>query len=142
MLFRSDATEKPKDNPALNKAVEGKKIITVYNKKDLIKSPEKDIVYVSAKTGDGIDTLLDMIVENFNAEKAPEGEILTSERHLTAIKDARDKIKDALSDYDNTTTDCIVTVLTGAWKALGEITGETVSEKIIDNIFDKFCVGK
>lgn len=137
-----DATEKTTVNPALDAALADRRVITVYNKKDLIENCANDGLYVSAKTGDGIEELLDKIADRFDAERAPEGEILTSERHLAAIKTARTIIADALNNYDNTTTDCIVTELTAAWKALGEITGETVSEKIIDDIFDKFCVGK
>ena len=38
--------------------------------------------------------------------------------------------------------DCVTIDLNGAWTSLGEITGKTVSEEIIDRIFTKFCLGK
>lgn len=140
-----DAANRSLLNSALENALKDKKVIEVFNKTDLLKDAPTgggDKFYVSAKTGAGIEKLLDKIVEIFEADKTPEGEILTSERHLFAVKTASDKIGEAIGSFDETTSDCIIAVLTEAWRALGEITGETVTEKIIDNIFDKFCVGK
>ena len=69
--------------------------------------------------------------------------MLTSERQLSSVTTAKEKVEEGLNALkEGVTTDCVISVLTEGYTALGEITGETVSEKIIDDIFDKFCVGK
>ena len=76
-------------------------------------------------------------------DKTDGEEILTSERQLSAVLRAIEKTDEAISALeDGIPADCVISVLNEAWSALGEITGQTVSEKIIDDIFDKFCVGK
>lgn len=137
--------ENDEENQVIDLAVADKRVIDVYNKKDIAKgqlAKNENDVYLSAKTKEGVDDLLDKIAQVFEAEKPSEGEVLTSERHLFAVKAAADKLAEVIKNFDLTTTDCNLTALTEAWKDLGEITGETVTEKIIDNIFDKFCVGK
>ena len=71
-----------------------------------------------------------------------DSEIITNERHAQAVKCAKDALERALDNYDDFYIDCIVNDLKEAYDALGEITGNTVSEDVINAIFDKFCVGK
>lgn len=137
-----DATEKPEKNDMLDEALAEKNVIEIYNKCDLKKAPENAIA-VSAKTGDGMDVLMEKISDFFDRDKTDGEEILTSERQLSAVLRAIEKTDEAISALeDGIPADCVISVLNEAWSALGEITGQTVSEKIIDDIFDKFCVGK
>lgn len=140
-----DATQGKPENKALENALLGKKVVEVYNKSDLINDAknEGNKIFVSAKTGDGIDELLKIVAKYFDEEKTSESEVLTSERQLSSVTTAREKVEEGLNALKGgVTTDCVISVLTEGYTALGEITGETVSEKIIDDIFDKFCVGK
>ena len=140
-----DATQGKPENKALENALSGKKVVEVYNKSDLINNAknEGNKIFVSAKTGDGIDELLKIVAKYFDEEKTSESEVLTSERQLSSVTTAKEKVEEGLNALKaGVTTDCVISVLTEGYTALGEITGETVSEKIIDDIFDKFCVGK
>ena len=140
-----DATQGKPENRALENALLGKKVVEVYNKSDLINNAknEENKIFVSAKTGDGIDELLKIVAKYFDEEKTSESEVLTSERQLSSVTTAKEKVEEGLNALKaGVTTDCVISVLTEGYTALGEITGETVSEKIIDDIFDKFCVGK
>ena len=140
-----DATQGKPENRALENALLGKKVVEVYNKSDLINNAknEGNKIFVSAKTGDGIDELLKIVAKYFDEEKTSESEVLTSERQLSSVTTAKEKVEEGLNALKaGVTTDCVISVLTEGYTALGEITGETVSEKIIDDIFDKFCVGK
>ena len=140
-----DATQGKPENKALENALSGKKVVEVYNKSDLINNAknEENKIFVSAKTGDGIDELLKIVAKYFDEEKTSESEVLTSERQLSSVTTAKEKVEEGLNALKaGVTTDCVISVLTEGYTALGEITGETVSEKIIDDIFDKFCVGK
>jgi tRNA modification GTPase len=125
----------------------GKRVIEVFNKTDLHKTRSTgkirdNIFYVSAATGEGIDVLLEEIASLYLNGKAAGGEMLTNQRHLFAVKKAYESIKSAVDGYDDAPTDCILVDLKAAWEALGEITGSTASEDIIDAVFSRFCVGK
>ena len=68
--------------------------------------------------------------------------MIASERHISALKNAKENIDNAISEIDNFTLDLITIDLNLAYQSLGEITGSTTSEEIIDAIFSKFCLGK
>lgn len=127
-----DATQGKPENRALENALLGKKVVEVYNKSDLINNAknEGNKIFVSAKTGDGIDELLKIVAKYFDEEKTSESEVLTSERQLSSVTTAREKVEEGLNALKGgVTTDCVISVLTEGYTALGEITGETVSEK-------------
>lgn len=126
-----------------------KKIIEVYNKSDLVEgkndiflSKNDSALVISAKNKKGIDKLLNEIAELYFGGKIEVAELMTNERHLYATQKAYDAINDAYTNLNMASIDCIILDLKNAWVALGEITGETVTEDIVDNIFNKFCVGK
>lgn len=101
-------------------------------------------VRISAKTGLGIDELKKRIVDYAHMDQtAQEGILITNERHRHALDQAARQLGDALDALDaGVDMDCVTIDLNGAWTSLGEITGKTVSEEIIDRIFTKFCLGK
>lgn len=118
-----------------------KTTITVYNKTDISKAP-KGAFAISAKTGKGIDRLLEKILELKTSGKSEGGEIITNIRHVDAIKRAIDSLIRAKAEFSCAPTDCLTLDIKAAYMALGEIDGSTASEKIIDEIFSRFCVGK
>lgn len=119
-----------------------KKILLVINKSDL-KKDDREGIHISAKQGAGLDELKDKIVETFIDKNIDSGaEIITSERHAQAIAKAIDSIRNAYYNLQNLPTECILIDLRDAYTALGEITGTTASEEIVDRIFSKFCLGK
>lgn len=99
-----------------------------------------DVVEVSAATGDGREALMKAI-------KLPEfGEsddvVVTSERHWQLLSTAAHSLEAAASAFGTADLDCVTIDIKEAWDALGEITGVTATEEIINNIFDTFCLGK
>ena len=67
--------------------------------------------------------------------------IITNERHKDALSRAADSIMTAITNMDMS-LDLISIDIKLAYSALGEITGNTTGEDIIDAIFSKFCLGK
>lgn len=121
-----------------------KNIIMVYNKCD-IKSPLDDQkgVYISAKKGEGIDQLKKEIVDMFITKNIDASSVLiTNQRHAEAIKKAIESVNIAINNIDVEPIECVLVDLRKAYFILGEITGNCATEDIIDNIFDKFCLGK
>ena len=117
--------------------------IVVVNKSDLpVVCEVKGDVTISAKTGEGIDEFRTLLSEKAMGGKIDfNADFLTEERHKDALLRVRKALKDALSGMEKT-PDLVTIDIKDAWEALGEISGESANERIIDEIFGKFCVGK
>ncbi|MGI6152505.1 MAG: tRNA uridine-5-carboxymethylaminomethyl(34) synthesis GTPase MnmE [Christensenellaceae bacterium] len=132
----------------------GDDVIVALNKIDLserrsesIEIPAifgNDVLRLSAKTGEGIESLKKRIYAYALADHAADEDMLiTNERHRYLLDAAAGHIDEALAELKGgMDMDCVTIDLNAAWSALGEVTGNTVSEDIIDRIFEKFCLGK
>ena len=128
------------DESELIERYKDKPIFLCVNKSDLIKSRERrGVEYISAKTGDGVEKLLDKLITLCATQ---DGEVVTSARHTEALQRAYDGIVASEKSLDLFTVDCISVDLKKAWSALGSITGNGAESGIIEGVFDKFCVGK
>ena len=70
------------------------------------------------------------------------GDFLCEERHYSALVRAVEKLRFALSSIGSVPLDILAIDVKDGWDALGEISGKTATEEIINDIFSKFCVGK
>ena len=131
--------------------VKDKKYVVLMNKNDLEKkiSDEdikelKNIIYISAKTGFGIDELKEKVKDLFfYGEVDSESMIISNNRHKQALYRALENCEEALDRVkSNEYLDLISIYVTSALKALGEITGSELEEDLINKIFSEFCVGK
>ena len=130
----------------------GKTAILVINKIDLPRAgdsfdilPEATQVEISALTGEGLEELEEAIVEVvFSGQVLASDELLVSSpRHKDILKRALDHLASAQGAHaQGMPADFVAIDLTSAVNALGEITGETVSEDLLETIFSEFCVGK
>lgn len=146
VLFILDVSESmDAEDRAVYEAIAEKKKLIVYNKTDLkdagTMDPPADI-RVSAKTGENIQKLRErmfsMCMEGYQAD----ARFLIEERHFIALSRAKEEMDTALSVCGKVPLDLLGVHLKAAWEALGEISGETANERVIDEIFAKFCVGK
>jgi tRNA modification GTPase len=99
---------------------------------------------ISAKTGEGLDGFSDTISGLFggNTDTVP-GEILTNARQAEAVGRALDSVRQAKEALTaGMTPDAVLSVTETACAALGELTGRSVKDDIIADIFSRFCVGK
>ncbi len=102
-------------------------------------------VAVSAQTGAGLETLEAELVRPYLSSETDVAEsvVVTAARHALALETARAALSHALqTTRDLLPGDFIAIDVRGALDALGEITGETVTDEIIHRIFHDFCVGK
>lgn len=118
------------------------KIIKVFNKCDCLKPFGEYDIALSAKTGEGVDKLKNLLLETCGGEITSDKAYIVEERHFDALKRALHSLRSATEGLFGVTLDLIAVDLMDAWDALGEITGETASEEIISTVFAKFCVGK
>ena len=104
--------------------------------------PGVPVLSVSAPSGEGLAELKTKIASLAKPE-AGESAILTQARHAEAALRACASISDAIAALqDGFETDVAAVDLSAALDSLGEITGETMSEHVIDEVFARFCVGK
>lgn len=117
--------------------------LRVFNKCDVkVPDGEYDAV-LSAKTGEGLDGLRKLLSERSFGALSSDGACVLEERHYGALNRAAAAINSACAAIGGgVPLDAVNVDLREAFEALGEITGETASEEIINAVFEKFCVGK
>lgn len=143
VLFLVDGGATDMTDEKIYNSVKDRNPVFVINKTDVSDyKDERADIYVSALNGDNIEKLKELLYERAVGSVDLNADYLCEERHLSALKKARKKIGDALSALDSETLDIISIDVKAAWDSLGEITGKTATEEIINNIFMKFCVGK
>ena len=145
VLYVVDVEDKEKDEE-FEKLLEGKKVIRVVNKIDKVedsKDFEDGVIPVSCKTGENVKKVLDEIVNAVSEGKVTSGgETVVLKRHYQAIVEAKKSIDEVYYNYDMMDNCLRLMELKNAWNKLGEVTGTTAMEDIIDAIFSKFCLGK
>jgi tRNA modification GTPase len=100
------------------------------------------IIYLSAKTGKGIDDLKTCLKQRAGFDHSTEGIFMARRRHLDALERARRALQQGLIHTHTRHSELLAEELRQAQAALGEITGEVTSEDLLDKIFSTFCVGK
>lgn len=145
VLFIVDES-RPKDqeDAQILALLDGKKYITIHNKIDLTDKVRKnEAIYTSCKTGEGIDRIKQKIYDMVTGGVIlGDGLVVTNIRHKNALESAKNSFENALKAIDNTTLDALSVDLMDGYTYLGQITGNTSNEQILDSIFSKFCLGK
>lgn len=135
--------------------IKDKEAIVLLNKTDLhknilrnnlkIKETKKDIIEISALKKEGLDTLYKKMAEIFKISdiNTENTSIITNIRHKEAIKKAKESIlKIRPTIEEGMPVDITAIYFKEAIEELNKITGENVTEDIINEIFSKFCLGK
>ncbi|MGI5916682.1 MAG: tRNA uridine-5-carboxymethylaminomethyl(34) synthesis GTPase MnmE [Anaerolineae bacterium] len=113
----------------------------VYNGKDLL--PGAPAVTLSARTGEGIPALEETLAEMVFSGRVTTSASAGNPRHGDLFRRALTHVRDALeADATGMPADMISIDVTEAIDALGEVTGETATEDLLDTIFSNFCIGK
>lgn len=116
---------------------------TVHNKIDVSgAAPEivGDEIWLSAKTGAGIDLLREKLLESAGWRSAGEGAFMARARHLDALTRAATHL--AAARNATTQLELFAEELRLAQAALSEITGEFTADDLLGEIFSSFCIGK
>ena len=153
-IFDSSKELTPEDIEVLD-FIKGKNVIVVLNKIDLntiidennekLRDVSKNIIKISALNETGIEELYDCISKLFNLNEINVDNeiIITNLRHKNLISKAIINVQKARETLENSMpSDIIAIYIKDILESLGEITGEEVTENIINEIFSKFCLGK
>jgi tRNA modification GTPase len=115
------------------------------NLQSILNTRDWRAVPISALTGAGLEMLEEAIVETvFSGQViAAEAPLVTSPRHKEALHRALDHIEAALAARQaDLSPDLIAIDVAAGVNALGEVTGQTASEDLVETIFSNFCIGK
>ncbi|MDD6615393.1 MAG: tRNA uridine-5-carboxymethylaminomethyl(34) synthesis GTPase MnmE [Lachnospiraceae bacterium] len=157
ILYVADSSGRLDENDReIMEMLKGRKAIILLNKSDLpsvtteqmLREQTEDaypIVSVSAKTGAGMDRLEELLREMFYQGRLSfNNEIcITNMRQKTLLQEAADSLKRAIESAEADMPEDFLSIdLRSAYEALGGITGETLGEDIVNEIFGRFCMGK
>ena len=96
-------------------------------------------MFVSAKTGQGLDLLQNKILESVGWHNES-GVYMARARHLVALNQALEHVDTALKQTE--AVELLAEELRLAQNALNQITGEFVADDLLGEIFSRFCIGK
>jgi tRNA modification GTPase len=100
------------------------------------------VLYLSAKTGAGIEVLKNELKEKMGLHSNTEGSFMARRRHLDALRRTQQALSAALNHAHTAQNELLAEELRQAQQALGEITGEFTSDDLLGEIFSTFCLGK
>lgn len=144
VLFLYDASKGLNDDDkAILDLIKDKNHIVIANKADLVQERKPDTFYLSTVMKEGLDELKDKIKQasyNFSLEDT---EFVTNNRQQDCLIKCRESLMQALeASKIHQLQDLISIDLKSALLYLDEITGEVITDDILNNIFDHFCIGK
>ena len=151
VLFVLNNNEKINDDEKqiINK-LSNKNHIIIVNKTDLQSKIELDeikeeVIKISVEKDEGIDLIIKKIKEMYNLEKFESKDMtyLTNVRSLSLLEQVLKITTDVEKSLENNIPiDMIEIDMKKIWNLLGEITGDTYDEELLDELFSRFCLGK
>ena len=137
------------DKEIINKIPQEKLITIIGNKKDLIKSQKfnpnnlKNSILMSIKNEEGEKELIEKIVKKCGSKQFENIDIFLNERQLMNLHDCLSNLNDTDQViYNKLPFDLLSIEIRDGIKNLSKITGEELTEELLNNIFSKFCIGK
>jgi len=129
----------------LPQLADDQRVILVANKMDT--TSERGVegaIYISARDGDGVDSLREALRATVDTEGLYRGEVVVSNlRHFEALSRAHSSLQAALSALDmGVSEELLAEDIRSAINSLAEITGKITSDDILKNVFSRFCIGK
>lgn len=129
------------DNAILAQLPEKIPVVHVFNKADLLQQiPSGGELYLSAKTGLGIEALKQRILALAGWRQTGENAFMARERHVRALQQAEASMQRADQNWNQ--LELLAEELSLAQKALNSITGEFTADDLLGEIFSRFCIGK
>jgi tRNA modification GTPase len=152
MIFDASKELEEDDEIILNN-IENKKVIYLMNKTDLNtkidltnhQEIEKEVIKISLLKNEGLEEIETKVKEEFLSGNIDTNNdlIVTNTRHKNLLKKANNSLKELLGSIEaGLTLECLEVDINDTIHHLGEITGSTVSESVIEKIFSNFCIGK
>lgn len=132
-----------KEDKEILDSIKDKKYIKVATKSDLTSFKDDDSVCISLKTGENIEVLKQKIKSEVITQNLTEVEFITNKRQQKALEETKNSLINALiAAQNNEIQDLISIDIKSALMYISEVSGEVITDDILNNIFDNFCIGK
>ncbi len=144
VLFLYDLTAGyTKEDQEIFSLIQNKKYIKIAAKSDLTNKETNDAVCISSQTGKNIDILKEKIKEAVLSKNLTEIEFITNKRQQSCLENSKDALITALNAAKNQEIQDLISIdIKSALMFISEVSGEVITDDILENIFDNFCIGK
>jgi len=132
-----------KEDEKIFETIKNKHYIKAASKCDLTDKRDADAVCISAKTGENLDVLKEEIKKKLEIQNLTEAEFITNQRQQKALEKTKDALIGALDASKNRQLQDLIAIdIKSALMFISEVSGEVITDEILNNIFDNFCIGK
>ena len=144
ILFVYDASKGlDNDDKEVLNLIKDKNYILIANKSDLAKEENLEALNISALSGEGVNDLKQLLKQKVCDIEPDTLEFVTNSRQQVCLTKAKESLEQAyLAAKLNELQDLISIDVKSAILALDELTGELITDDVLDNIFSHFCIGK
>ena len=144
VLFLYDLNEGfTKEDKEIFDTVQEKSFIKVGTKCDLTSTTDEDAVCISLKTGKNLDILKQKIKSAVMSQNLTEVEFVTNQRQQKSLEETKNSLINALIATQNKEIQDLISIdVKSALMFISEVSGEVITDDILNNIFDNFCIGK
>lgn len=144
VLFLYDINEGyTKEDDEIYKTITDKKHIKIATKSDLTNKEDKDAICISLKTGKNLEQLKKEIKNAITGENLTEIEFITNKRQQKCLEETKNSLINALIATENKEIQDLISIdIKSALLYISEVSGEVITDDILNNIFEHFCIGK
>lgn len=144
VLFLYDLNEGFTDcDREIFETIKDKTHIKIAAKSDLTEKRDNDAICISLKTGENLDILKNKIKSAVINQNLTEVEFITNQRQQKCLMETKNALINALIAAQNKEIQDLISIdVKSALMYISEVSGEVVTDEILNNIFDNFCIGK
>lgn len=144
VLFIYDASKGlDNEDKEVLELLKDKKHIIIANKSDLVEQKDDNTLYISALKGEGINELRELLKHKVCDIEPESLDFVTNKRQQECLRKSRSAIEQALLAAQLRELQDLISIdVKSSILALDELTGELITDNVLDNIFEHFCIGK
>ncbi len=132
-----------KEDEEIFESIKDKTYIKAATKCDLTANRASDAICISLKTGENLDILKEKIKKSVISQNLTEVEFITNQRQQKALEETKNSLINALIAAQNKEIQDLISIdIKSALMFISEVSGEVITDDILNNIFDNFCIGK
>ena len=132
-----------KEDDEIYKSIQDKPHIKVATKSDLTNTKDESAICISLKTGENLDILKNEIKKKVVVQNLSEVEFITNQRQQKSLEETKNSLINALIAIQNKEIQDLISIdIKSALMYISEVSGEVITDDILNNIFDNFCIGK
>lgn len=132
-----------KEDEEIFNSIQDKTFIKIATKSDLTDKTDDSAICISLKTGQNLELLKEKIKKSVISQNLTEVEFITNQRQQKALEETKNSLINALIAAQNREIQDLISIdVKSALMFISEVSGEVITDDILNNIFDNFCIGK